>query len=310
MEHKAIITLGLASLAAWAFLWPTAVSAQTSFTATGWVNGVPAPGIWATNALGQVVCRGIVQTARVQSPDARVAGQVFVICDAAANADGTANMRGVAYLQVGAWDAAGTVFTPSGGVWVLNWRGMMQTDNSFQLSQAGYGVGGGIDGLRLEETVTRGPAANPFDPTVPWLYAGTIKLPPVSTTLFADSFDTGVNGWTTYHDLGVANLYATNQQLLMRADWTGASGTLQQHTFWAFAPEGTWTPANGQTVECQADLVRISQNSTNAAWVDLGGEGGSTSLRRAGTGSSWAGASAQAQPFSGWTTPSSCRPKT
>jgi hypothetical protein len=269
-NHKPKLILGLASLAAWAFLWPAAVSAQTSFTATGWVNGVPAPGIWATNALGQVICRGIVQTAQVQSPDARLAGQVFVICDASANADGTANMQGQAYLQVGTWDAAGTNFTPSGGVWALNWRGVMQTDYSFQLSQAGYGIGGGIDGLRLQETVTRGPAANAIDPTVPWLYAGTIKPPAVSTTLFADSFDTGVTGWTTYHDLGVANLYSTNQQLLMRADWTGAGGSLQQHTFWAFAPGGSWAPANGQTVEGQADLVSISQNSTNVAWVDLG----------------------------------------
>lgn len=269
-NHKPKLILGLASLAAWAFLWPTAASAQTPFTATGWVNGVPAPGIWATNALGQVTCRGIVQTARVQSPDVRVAGQVFVICDAAANADGTANMQGSTYLQVGTWDAAGTVFTPSGGVWALNWRGVMQTDYSFQLSQAGYGIGGGIDGLRLEETVTRGPAANPFDPTVPWLYAGAIKPTPVSTTKFADSFDAGVSGWTSFHDLGVASLDWSNQQLRMRADWTGAGGSLPYNTFWAFAPGGTWTPANGQTVECQADLVSISQNSTNVAWVDLG----------------------------------------
>ena len=93
---KAKPILSLASLVAWAFLWPTAASAQTSFTATGWVNGVLAPGIWATNALGQVICRGIVQTAQVQSSDARLSGQVFVICDAAANAGGTANMQGSA----------------------------------------------------------------------------------------------------------------------------------------------------------------------------------------------------------------------
>jgi hypothetical protein len=265
---KLRVTRKLTPLAVCALLAPAVLRAQpSSFTATGWVNGVRAPGIWATNALGQVICRGIVQTARVQSPDARVAGQVFVICDAAANADGTANMQGPTYLQVGTWDPAGTNFTPSGGVWLLNWRGVMQTNYSFQLSQAGYGVGGSIDGLRLEETVTRGPAANPIDPTVPWLYAGTIKPPPVSTNLYVN---TGVNGWTTYNELGVANLYPTNQQLLMRADWANASGTLQQHTFWAFAPFGTWTPANGQTVECQADLVSISQNSTNMAWVWLG----------------------------------------
>jgi hypothetical protein len=265
---KLRVTRKLTPLAVCALLAPAALRAQpSSFTATGVVNAVLAPGIWATNALGQVVARGIVQTARVQSPDARLAGQVFVICDAAANADGTANMQGPTYLQVGTWDPPGTNFTPSGGMWVLNWRGLMQTNFSFQLSQVGYGVGGSIDGLRLEETVTRGPAANPIDPTVPWLYAGTIKPPPVSTNLFVN---TGVNGWTTYNELGVANLYPTNQQLLMRADWTGAGGTLQQHTFWAFAPFGTWTPADGQTVECQADLVSISQNSTNMAFVWLG----------------------------------------
>jgi len=267
---KITLIRGLAPFTAAALLLPVGGSAQTSFTATGWVNAVLAPGIWATNALGQIICRGIVQTARVQSPDARLAGQVFVICDAAANADGTANMQGPAYLQVGTWNPSGTNFTPSGGVWVLNWSGPMQTNWSYQLSSAGYGVGGGIDGLRLETTLTRGPAANPIDPTVPWLYAGTIKPAPVSTNLFADDFNTGVNGWTTYNELGVANLYPTNHQLLMRADWANTGGTVQQHTFWAFAPVGTWTPANGQTVECQADLVSISQNSTNAALVWLG----------------------------------------
>lgn len=248
-----------APLAVCALLLPTAVSAQTSFTATGWVNAVVAPGIWATNALDQVICRGIVYTARVQSPEARMAGQVFVICDAAANADGTANMQGPAYLQVGTWDAAGTTFTPSGGVWVLNWRGTMQTDYSFQLSQAGYGVGGSIDGLRLEETVTRGPAANPFDPTVPWLYAGTIKSPPVNTSQVVEDF-CQTFPVTVY---GSGNCYSSNCQFYAVGNFRSPTHSLLDSFVFGGNAAKLWTVPDGMTFEWRADLVRLDENAAN-----------------------------------------------
>ncbi len=55
----------------------------TPFTATGWVNGVPSPGIAWTNSLRQVSLSGLVQTARVQATDARVTGQVLILCEGA-----------------------------------------------------------------------------------------------------------------------------------------------------------------------------------------------------------------------------------
>lgn len=272
MKRTSKLIRSVAPLAACALLLPTAAIAQTtSFTATGWVNAVLAPGIVAVNGLGQVLYRGGVHTARVEGSDPRVAGQVFIVTDGGYNADGTASIQGPAYLQVGTWDPAGTNFTPNGAMWNLNWRGVMQTDYSLQLSLAGYGVGGSIDGLRTELTLTRATASGPVDPTVPYLYAGTIKPPSISSNLFSDDFRTGITGWTpSPPPIGVASLSPTNQQLLLQADWTNAGGNLPQNTFFAFAPSGTWTPADGQTVACQADLVSVSQNSTNMAFLWLG----------------------------------------
>ena len=65
----------------------------------------------------------------------------------------------------------------------------MQAIFSLQLSIAGYGSGGNIDGRRIEETLVRTNALGPIDPTVPYLYAGTIKPPPVSTNLVWETFD-------------------------------------------------------------------------------------------------------------------------
>lgn len=141
--------------------------AQTiPFTATGWVNGVLAPGILCTNGSGQLLIRGNVHTARVQGTDPRFTGQALIISQGGNNADGTFSMQDTSYLQVGTWDAAGTNFMPMGGMWEMNWRGVMQTNFSMQLNQTGYGSGGTIEGLRLEETVTRGPASGPIDFTV------------------------------------------------------------------------------------------------------------------------------------------------
>ena len=75
---KSRFTREIAPLAAFALLLPMTTSAQTTpFTATGWVNALLSPGITCTNALGQVLVRGLVQTARVQGTDARVTGQVL-----------------------------------------------------------------------------------------------------------------------------------------------------------------------------------------------------------------------------------------
>ncbi len=180
---------GLASLAACALLLPRTVSAQTTpFTAIGWVNGVQFPGIVCTNALGQGLYRGVVHTVRVQATDPRVTGQVLILSEGAYNADGTVNMQGQGYLQVGTWDG-GTNFTPTGGRWEMNWRGVMQTNYSAQISIAGYASGGTMDAWRLEMTLTRGPATTALDPTVAYLYTGTIQAPPLNTVEVVDDFN-------------------------------------------------------------------------------------------------------------------------
>lgn len=267
---KCMFIRGIAPLAVCALLLPTAAMAQTtSFTATGWVNAVPAPPIVCIDALGQVSLHALVHTARVLSPDPRVAGLVTIISDGAYNADGTANLQGPAYLQVGTWDAAGTNFTPTGGTWVSNWRGVMQTNYSLQLSIAGYGVGGPIDGWRAEETLTRGPASGPVDFTVPLLYTGTIKPPPVSTNLIFDDFETNVSGWGLDYWCGVVNTYWTNQAFGTRASWTNCPAQGMLNFFFAYRSR-SWALADGQTLECQADLIRMSENTTNGAVVWVG----------------------------------------
>jgi hypothetical protein len=264
---------GVAFLAIVALLLAAALRAQpTSFTATGWVNAVLAPGIICTNALGQVIYRGGVHTARVQSPDTRLTGQAFIITDGGVNADGTMNLQGPAYLQVGTWDPAGTNFTPGGAMWDMNWSGIMQTDYSLQLNIAGYGVGGSIDSLRIEQTLSRAPAGGPVDFTVPYLYAGTVKPPPLSTTLISNDFSHGVAGWTMYKNAGAVTVNAVNGQLVAHADWTGASPDIYQNFFFfAYSgPGGSWSLADGQTLECRTDLLGISQDTTNTAILGVG----------------------------------------
>lgn len=266
---------GLAPLAACALLLPTAVSAQTTpYTGTGWVSQVFAPGIFFTNAAGQVLVRASVQTIQVECSDPRMTGRRTAFTDGYFQADGSAVVYGAAYQEVGTW--AGTNFTPSGAVWELNWRGVMQTNYSMQASQAGDGSGGTIDSLRMEETLTRGPASNPYDPTVPILYAGTIKPPPVSTTLVSDAFTNGVQGWLPIYACGVVSMYPTNQAFGMRADFSGCSPGLLNNSFHAHPSAGNynWSLADGQTLECQADLLRISENTTNAAYLVVGGDQG------------------------------------
>ncbi len=163
-------------------------AADTPYTATGWVIGVPVPGIWCTNALGQVGFRGNAHLARVVGTDARLTGRRTIFVDGAAQADGSSIIYGPVYHEVGTWDASGTNFTPTGGMWEISYRGTMGTDGSLQLHLVGSGWGGTIDGLRLDETLTRvaGPS---LDPAIPYQYTGTIKPAPVNTSQVVDNFD-------------------------------------------------------------------------------------------------------------------------
>jgi len=173
---------GLPITAALVLLAAFAVKADTSYTGTGWVIGAPVPGIWCTNTLGQVGLRGNAHLVRVQCTDARVTGRRTVFVDGGAQADGSSLLYGAAYQEVGTWDATGTNFTPAGGMWETSYRGTMGADGSLQLHIVGYGWGGTIDGLRLDETLTRAAGAT-LDPAIPYNYTGMIKPAPLSTNL-------------------------------------------------------------------------------------------------------------------------------
>lgn len=279
---KSRLIRAIVPILVWAFLVSAAASAQTtSFTATGLVNAVLAPPIITTNALGQVFLHGFVHTARVQGLDPRATGQELIIADGAYNADGTVNLQGTSFLQLGTWDAAGTNFTPTGGTWLSNWRGVQQTNNSLQLSFAGYGSGGTIDGWRLEGAITRGP-----DLLAPLFDSGTIKAPPVTTTLAQEDFTQGTQGWDLNYHCGDCSMDATSQQLHLRADWSGCRPATMQNYFFARFRSGAWNLADSQTLECQADLIQISENTTNNAMLWLGSERGlyAFDLSRAGVG--------------------------
>ena len=282
MKQNSQFLRSLAALAGGALLLPRVACAQTtSYTGTGWVNQVLAPGIVCVNGAGQVLLRGIAYTIRVECTDPRLTGRHTAFADGYVQPGGSTMMYGTAYYEPGTWDAAGSNFTPSGGIWEMKYRGVMQTNNSTQVSHAGYGSGGTIEGLRLQETATRGPATSFLDPTVPLLYSGTIQPPPVSTNLFADSFDSGVNGWWADHLCGSISLYGTNgygggtnRQLYTRADFSGCAPNYGYSFFTADHSCTPWNLADGQTLECRADLLRISVNPANAALINAGSDPG------------------------------------
>ncbi|HRZ55805.1 MAG TPA: hypothetical protein P5525_10160, partial [Candidatus Paceibacterota bacterium] len=244
--------------------------ADTPYTGAGWIIGAPLPGTWCTNLLGQVGMRGNAHLVQVQCSDARMTGRRTVFVNGGAQADGSALLYGAAYQEVGTWDASGTNFTATGGMWETSYRGAMGADGSLELHIVGYGWGGSIDGLRVEETLTR--AAGPImDPSIPYGYTGTIKPPPLSTNLVIDDF-TGpaasgscYPGWICYGP--DTHTYArTDGQLVVSGHWPGVITRNVPDTY-TFGGEYTWTVADGQTLEARVDLVNLGANATAARMV-------------------------------------------
>jgi hypothetical protein len=259
----------IVSLAAFTVMLPGATTAQTTpFTAIGWINGVQSPPIACTNALGQVFFRGVVNTARVQATDPRVTGQVLILSEGAYHTDGTATMQGHSYLQVGTWDAAGTNFTTTGGLWEWTWSGVMQPDNSAQVHIVGYGSGGTIDGLRIDQTMTRAKAASPLDPTVPYLYAGTIQPPPLNIIEVVNNFTTPFP-WPQF---GGGTCFNRDGQFRAEGNFPYATGTFDTFLLGLQCdPNVGWNVANGTTREWRADLVSLDDNATNIAQLVITG---------------------------------------
>ena len=240
--------------------------AATSFTATGWLNAVPLPGILCTNGTGQVYLKGTAHVVRVQASDARTTGRLQAVMDLAYQADGTAIFSGPAYCEVGTWDPAGTTFTRTGGVWDMNYRGVAQADGSASYNMAGYGIGGGIEGLRVELTATR---AAPGDPTIPYLISGTIKPAPVNIRTVVDNFDDNHFTWP-WHGVGPTGLPTgtffaseTNQQLTMGGSWPSTSHKLLDLGAWADL-DHPWAVSAGQTIELRVDLIALGQTAAGA----------------------------------------------
>jgi len=243
---------------------PATGQTNTPFTATSWLTGVPMPGLLCTNALGQVCFKGNVHVLRVQADDARVAGRLQAMPDVAFQADGTRIFSGAAYDEVGTWDATGTNFTRIGGAWDLKYRGVTQADGSIQYNMAGYGIGGTIDGLRIELAATR--AAGPtFDPAIPYLASGTIKPAPVSSSLVVDDFEDGViTGWDAGGGSRMPVLSETGGHFTVRCDWTGVATSIATATLAWGARDQSWTVTGGHTVELRADLMALNQASDSA----------------------------------------------
>ncbi len=237
---------------------PATGQTNTPFTATSWLTGVPVPGFLCTNALGQVYFKGNVHVLRVQAGDARVAGRLQAMPDVAFQADGTRIFSGAAYDEVGTWDATGTNFTRIGGAWDLKYRGVTQADGSLQYNMAGYGIGGTIDGLRVELAATR--AAGPtFDPTIPYLASGTIKPAPVSSSLVVDDFEDGVpTGWDAGGGSRMPVLSQTGGHFTIDCDWTGVRTLGPLNTLAWAGHNQAWTVPDAHTVELRADLVALN----------------------------------------------------
>ena len=246
-------------------------AADTPYTATGWVIGVPVPGLWCTNALGQVGLRGNAHLARVVGTDARLTGRRTIFVDGAAQADGSSILYGPVYHEVGTWDGTGTNFTATGGMWEISYRGTMGADGSLQLHLVGSGWGGTIDGLRLDETLTR--VAGPtLDPAIPYLYTGTIKPAPLNTSEVLDNFDDNLlTDWTV---AGNGSYFNTNQQLTVRGYYPGVHTTSILDSYVLGSHSTTWTVPDGQTREWRVDLVSLDENATNLAILSVGSSSG------------------------------------
>jgi hypothetical protein len=240
--------------------------ADTSFNGVGWLCAVPSfPGITVTNSAGQVFLKGNTHVVRILTDDKRMTGRLEAWMDLAYRPDGTAFFSGPAYNEVGAWDSAGTNFTPSGGVWALNYSGVVQPDGSSQYSMAGYGIGGEIEGLRFSGTMTR----SNQEPATPYLGSGTIKPAPVNTRDVVDDFEDNQFTWSEYAVGPAANpnppgaFFAseTNRQLTIGGTWPATTPTLVTSCAWAFL-DYSWAVSGQQTVEARVDVVGFSKTAS------------------------------------------------
>jgi hypothetical protein len=230
-------------------------SADSPFTATGWLTGVPVPGILYTNQAGQIYFKGNVHVLRLESAEPRIAGRLQAMPEVALQADGTRRFTGTAYSEVGTWD--GTNFTRTDGVWDLKYHGVTQADGSVQYDIAGYGVGGTIDSLRIGAAATRAAGAT-FDPTIPYLVSGTTKPAPVTTRVLVDNFSGALTGWEGGGGSRMPTVYLTDGHCAINCNWTGIPTANPINTLAWAGHHWPWTASEAQTVELRAELVGLN----------------------------------------------------
>ena len=251
---------------------PASAATTTPYTASGWITGVPVPSILCTNNLGQVFFRGNAHTVRVEGSQPILTGRRLVFVDGGYQADGSAVVTGAAYQEVGTWnlaDPANPKFTPTGGLWEMTYRGVMQLDNSLQLHLVGRGSGGAIDGLRMEEDVTRA-AGDILDPAIPYLYTGVLKPAPVNTIEILDNFDDGTLSGTLF---GKGMMSQANGQLTAVGAFNGVHTRSILDSYMFGGPQiAARTVPNGQTLEWRADLLSLDDNATNTAILAVGAD--------------------------------------
>lgn len=255
---------------------PLSASDSQTSTGTGYLVGVPVPGILVTNTQGQVSLKGNVHIVRVQTSDPRATGRLQAAMDLVYQADGKALFGGIACQEVGTWDTTNPAmpkFTPTGGAWDLSYRGITQADGSSVVTMIGHGIGGGIDGLVLEESINKGPGL-PFDPAVPYEGTATVKSAPMDTTVVLDRFDDpSPPMWTHGSGLGSLGMVQANGKLTLRGDFRFiVTGDQADTTAW-ISPEQAWSVKAGQSLEARVDVVSMNE-AAPAAVLAIYGDGG------------------------------------
>ena len=235
-------------------------AAESSFTGTGYLIGVPVPGVLMTNASGQVKIQGNVHVMRVQTDNPLATGRLQAAMDLAYQADGTAVFGGTAVQEVGTWDLtdpANPRFIPTGGAWDLVYRGLAQADNSSVVKMTGVGVGGTIEGQQLTETVSRGPGVV-LDPSVPYTGTGMVSTAPKDFTTVIDNFDQPpVPSWSSGSGSGGMQLTERDGHLVLRGEWPFSPTSTSIDTTAFVSPMQAWTAAAGRTLETRVDIVSL-----------------------------------------------------
>lgn len=263
-----IVTLLLTTL-------PLAAAGPVAYTGIAHLVDVPVPGVLCTNASGQVSIKGNVHVLRVECTDPRMTGRLQATMDLAYQADGRSTFGGTAAQEVGTWnltDPLNPQFTPTGGVWDLQYRGIAQADNSNQTTLIGYGIGGAIDGLRVEQAVTRGPGTV-LDPAIQYTGSGVISAPPVDTIVVIDNFDSPpAPSWPKGAGSGFVTVTETGGQLMIQGTWSSPTQTSIDTTAYT-EPNRAWSVRAGQSMETRADLVKLEGGGAGAVLALYHGSG-------------------------------------